>query len=239
MKITFEQYLHERIHMYDNSEAQVFEEQYIDCDTGQVFDKYRTDYEKVDYLISRLDEKYRDSFKGEYILHKVHDKNKWTVYKIDELLPFDLHNGQIQVQHIGANFKENNYKRLFIRKGTYKSVTKDEIIDMYGWHDPKNKRYETKYLYIVKNELGRVKIGQATNVEQRVSAMAMSSGVELELIKKIENSAKYEKVLHKHFSNVKYVGEWYNLSEDDIAWLKNLNAISIEIEMDYIKNKLL
>jgi hypothetical protein len=234
MELKLEEYINERIKIFDSEDACSSKEQYIDAETGKIIDHYITDYSKVEDLINGLDKKYCDAYNDEYLLYKTHEKSKWSVYKIDSIELQDFHMGKILVQQVGKNFRKNKYKYLYFRRGIIKSTTKDEIMNMFEWHETNNYEYDDKYLYIFKNELGRIKIGQAINVKNRATSIEMSSGVKITILNMIKNSAKYEKKLHKYFDKYKHMGEWFKLEKKYIKWLCSLNEINIEIEINYL-----
>ena len=78
------------------------------------------------------------------------------------------------------------------------------------------------YLYIFKNEIGKVKIGRSTNVEKRRKNIQSQSGMKVECIYMLENGSKYERKLHKYFEKYQTIGEWFNLPQEEIKWLSNL-----------------
>lgn len=235
MDITFEEYLKERIRIWD--ETKVFAETYIDEYSGELVDYYKNDYDKAEKIINDLDEKYLGVFDNTFILHKTNELNKWTPYVISKIALVDAHNGCVIAKHLGKNFRENNHRRLFLRKGIFKSVSESEMNEMFGWYKKNDKKYETRFLYIFKNEIGRIKIGQATNVEQRIGAIIKQSGIDIIVLNKIPNSAKYEKILHKLFSDNRHSGEWFTLNGSQVNWLCSLNEINIEFEVNYVLNK--
>ncbi|QGM30151.1 hypothetical protein GI482_07075 [Bacillus sp. N3536] len=82
------------------------------------------------------------------------------------------------------------------------------------------------YIYFVKeSQTGLIKIGKATNVEKRFFSLKVGIPFEIELIHKIQSNNYHlsEQLFHKHFYTKKVTGEWYNLSDKDIEWIKTLN----------------
>lgn len=68
-------------------------------------------------------------------------------------------------------------------------------------------------LYFLQNDCGLIKIGKSNNVERRIRELELFTGSKIRLIKKIEKSSYYEKLLHKIFKNdniiYKSQTEWF------------------------------
>lgn len=81
------------------------------------------------------------------------------------------------------------------------------------------------YVYLIKSN-NYFKIGKTKNIKQRISSLQTSSATHIELIHTIKTSNyhKIEKELHKKFENQHIKGEWFNLSEEDIEYIKNYNG---------------
>jgi hypothetical protein len=230
--ITFEDYIKERMSIFDK--AQVFQESLIDEDTGEKVDFYKTDYKKADAILEKLDLKYKYSFVDKYILYRRSELDKWIPYVIRKLSSRDSHNMQLTCQHIGRNMTLNSHKILFIRRGFFKQTSEEEIKELFGWHTTNINDKSERYLYIFKNELGRIKIGQAKSVDQRNFNIKIQAGIEISILNTIEGASRYEYPLHKIFKGQKYAGEWFVLDDSQIQWLCSLNKINIEYEVEYL-----
>ena len=55
----------------------------------------------------------------------------------------------------------------------------------------------------------------------------MQSGISIICINKIKCAAGYKKELHEKFKTKRHIGEWFNLNEDDIEYLINLNYTNL------------
>ena len=64
---------------------------------------------------------------------------------------------------------------------------------------------------------GRVKIGYASNVEQRLSTLRTASPLELRVVKVWQASAALEKRLHEALAEHRVRGEWFACSVTDEA----------------------
>lgn len=109
-------------------------------------------------------------------------------------------------------------------------ISRDVLINELKWREPNTYVYTDKYLYILKNEIGRIKIGQAIDVDKRLYALKQAAGMETEVLRKIENAAYLECRLHRHFNHCRYIGEWFNMTNDEIEWVMTIDIV------DYFKN---
>lgn len=78
-------------------------------------------------------------------------------------------------------------------------------------------------LYLIGAPNGLVKIGITTDIYRRLRVLDLSSPVELNLILSFESSQAevIEAELHKYFAVKRVKGEWFNLSDSDLEWVKN------------------
>lgn len=93
--------------------------------------------------------------------------------------------------------------------------------------DEKNKGY----LYIIRNtNSGRCKIGFSNNPEKRLKSLQTGSDALLEIAYKspeICAPQEIEGVLHKEFADKRVIGEWFDLTVEDI--LPKLKAVPLTI----------
>jgi hypothetical protein len=87
--------------------------------------------------------------------------------------------------------------------------------------------YSHKYLYLIRAENGRTKIGISCNPKRRLTEIRQS-GFYAEILctfmpePTIDLSAKYlEKILHEYFEHKKVFNEWFDLSKSDILCILN------------------
>lgn len=78
-------------------------------------------------------------------------------------------------------------------------------------------------LYIIKNEVGRYKIGKSKDVNNRIKIIESHGGIKAELIKRIENADFLEFKIHELFKDKRYHGEWFNLNKEDLNFLLTEN----------------
>ena len=100
----------------------------------------------------------------------------------------------------------------------------------------KDKMYENasapslknKYLYVLEFTNGTVKIGITKEKERRMKAISSASGMDLVrsfFTEKIDNVQNLETELHRHFSDARLNGEFFDISfEEAVEEVKNRTA---------------
>lgn len=86
-------------------------------------------------------------------------------------------------------------------------------------------KWDGQFVYLLKNEIGRVKIGVSEDPIRRCQNITTSSGLHTELISywNVDKIAtEVEKLLLNHFSNFKTYGEWFNTTEIDIESIEKV-----------------
>lgn len=76
------------------------------------------------------------------------------------------------------------------------------------------------WVYAIRNELGRVKIGMSDNPSQRLKSFISQSGVEMTLLQTWfigEHKSCFEELLHALFNPYHYSGEWFAFDDNDKA----------------------
>ncbi len=92
-----------------------------------------------------------------------------------------------------------------------------------GAHSSKDVDRKTGYVYIWGGE-GIYKIGKAKNVRQRLASITRPPFVcELVHVIATDNATKLESLLHCQFAAQRKQGEWFALSDGDIASIKEMN----------------
>jgi hypothetical protein len=77
----------------------------------------------------------------------------------------------------------------------------------------------TTYVYIIKNDKNKYKIGRSKNPSKRLKQLQTGNNSKLYLIATALGDIHLEKRLHKMFFYSREVGEWFNLSEDTLKAL--------------------
>ena len=72
----------------------------------------------------------------------------------------------------------------------------------------------------------KIKIGATTNIKTRLKSLRAASPSKLELLNTLKSKDIYklELELHKKFQKKRLNGEWFNLNENDISWIKKLDV---------------
>jgi len=92
------------------------------------------------------------------------------------------------------------------------------------YHSPNQSYCPAGFVYIIQS--GRdsyYKVGfSAANPQRRLASMQVSTPEELTLVYYIESdrAATIEKLIHSMLRNNHIRGEWFNLDDRDLAWLK-------------------
>ena len=89
----------------------------------------------------------------------------------------------------------------------------------------------SQQVYIIKNiDIPRIKIGISQNISERIKTLQNAGGCRMELIWSsclIYNANYIEKLLHDRFKKYRYLGEWFNINQDEVV----LEAISLIAEI--------
>lgn len=83
---------------------------------------------------------------------------------------------------------------------------------------------EKGYIYFIQEDYaGRVKIGKTVNLDQRIENFGVKLPFNIELIHSVQSNNHHytEKLFHVHFNDKRANGEWFDLNDDDIAWIKS------------------
>lgn len=78
------------------------------------------------------------------------------------------------------------------------------------------------YVYLAKSDTGHYKIGRSKNPWGRIKHFDTIMPVKVEIIHLIwcDNMIDCEKRLHAIFRGNRGNGEWFNLSDEDVDWIK-------------------
>jgi hypothetical protein len=194
-------------------------EDFIDEETSEIvsigIEKYGLDDDKLDLLIKPIDIEFRNFIVGKYLMYQSENKMRTIFYQVEDM--------SAKSNVFGVDFKINKLNRNFNKKYAsvkcldrfYSIVDKNYIIKETGWREKSGSQYCNKNLYIFKNEIGRVKIGISENIEERRKSIQAVSGMNIEVLRIINFNANLERQLHKHFANKRYIGEWFDLEEND------------------------
>jgi len=130
--------------------------------------------------------------------------------------------------------KKEMKKLISYLEFSVENLDEDEIIEneitslknqIKEYEELKKKPKEIKIgeVYLIRGENGRHKIGYSKDAENRAKTLSLSSCEKHELVHKFKckNPNKRESELHKHFSDKRCHSEWFDLSEDDVEYIKS------------------
>jgi len=105
----------------------------------------------------------------------------------------------------------------------YKIVDESEYQKMMKRKKERERYLRSGCVYFIKDPVTRlIKIGKTSDLNGRLRTLKQKCGGDLELIHSIESedSCALEKQMHNHFDNKKVIGEWFDLSDDDLVGIK-------------------
>jgi hypothetical protein len=84
------------------------------------------------------------------------------------------------------------------------------------------------FVYLVRAESGHYKIGRTRDPQNRIKTFSVQLPfrVEFEHVIKSDDMCALEEQLHERYANKRLDGEWFNLSADDVDYIKSLGGES-------------
>jgi hypothetical protein len=210
-----------------NSNKENFDE-YLDEDTGKKIMHGTGNLlkEKAEPKINIVLEKIRKASLDKFV--NIKNRNKKAInYKVIEVKP-EYYPGGCSIlfycKKVNKNMTIDSVLRKFLLYYIpHEFITEKELLRNLKKKWTSDFSIVDKKLYILKNEVGRIKIGQAINVDNRLKTILAQSGISVEVLRVVENGAIYERHLLKLFKDKNYHCEWFNLNEDDVNFLLNTN----------------
>jgi hypothetical protein len=91
------------------------------------------------------------------------------------------------------------------------------------------------WVYILRAETGVCKIGKTTNPKERARFFEIKLPFAVEVLHLIRcgNMHAAERMLHAYFAGKRVNGEWFNLTDDDLAFLTGIASIGIGVDPDH------
>lgn len=79
-------------------------------------------------------------------------------------------------------------------------------------------------IYLLRNEMGRYKIGISVDVERRVKGLMFGGGIQIELLKTWKSSyaSTFEECFHARYVDYHHLGEWFNIPFNPITDMDEL-----------------
>lgn len=92
--------------------------------------------------------------------------------------------------------------------------------------EERRKRKAPGFVYLIRSEVGYYKIGRTVNPDDRIRTFSvrLPFRVEYEHLIKCEDQRALEKQLHTKFADKRIDGEWFELTPDDVAYIKSLGG---------------
>jgi hypothetical protein len=83
------------------------------------------------------------------------------------------------------------------------------------------------YVYLIQSTSGYFKIGKAKDVQNRLKTFEVKLPFEVDLLHSIEcdNYNQAESQLHERFKTKRVKGEWFNLTPDDVNYIKSIERM--------------
>ena len=80
------------------------------------------------------------------------------------------------------------------------------------------------FIYLARSADGKYKIGHSRDVRKRMQSLQTGVHKKLQLVAKVKtsNCSALERICHRRFAAKRLRGEWFNLTENDIQWVKGL-----------------
>ena len=141
------------------------------------------------------------------------EKSCWGCFKGDEKW--------VQYEYFYKGYLMEIYYRAFEIAHGEEVVCLDEYGEVFSYGEQKDHDYTRKTgfssVYVIGQKAGPYKIGIATDLKGRLSALQTGSHMNIQLLyssKKVpyDEAAKAEKMLHTQYKNVRIRGEWFNVS---------------------------
>lgn len=160
-------------------------------------------------------------------------------------------NAKISWQEAEISLKPNPGGRQFWRKpyfGFAKDVVSRYMLDdLFAEHFPEygsmefgraipsdGSRYSNEptvgYVYVIRSEYG-FKIGKTVNIKQRTRLfeVKLPFPITVEHYARFEDYSEAERFFHQRFYSQRLEGEWFDLSDDDLAYIKDQGeSVSVE-----------
>jgi len=132
----------------------------------------------------------------------------------------------------GASSAETYYTALYHWNRLHDSIAEGfDILDInkhtFTETPYKGIRFKKGFIYILRADNGVYKIGQTTQLDDRIKQLGIQLPYELELVHAVgtDHVLSAEQLLHKRYASKRQKGEWFALSDEDIEEIKGLNYL--------------
>lgn len=132
------------------------------------------------------------------------------------------------IQKIAAGHFTPTTTYLFLIENqwyTFGDLIKQEVIDrlhLTNAQTPKKRESEKGYIYLIRASTGHYKIGRTKDITARFSFFVVKLPFEIELIHHFEtpDMRTAEAALHEQYKAKRVNGEWFNLTDEDVAQIR-------------------
>ena len=125
------------------------------------------------------------------------------------------------IQDKMQNFVYKEKDKRLVEKCLNETKRCIEIVEKHKKYSQRNQDFDTKDVYLMKNDKGHTKIGISNNPNIREKTLQSENPTINCLFVCYGGGLALEKSLHKHFlMQGKHLrGEWFNLDDNDYEWL--------------------
>lgn len=95
----------------------------------------------------------------------------------------------------------------------------------YGSSHEKRKRSDDGYVYLIQSEMGQYKIGKSRQLDKRIKLFSVKLPFKTEMIHYFytKTMTQDETFLHDRFSEKRTNGEWFDLTTEDVEYIKSFD----------------
>jgi hypothetical protein len=151
-------------------------------------------------------------------------------------LRYDHHDKTIYALYSDLSMpSQMDFEQLVQLWRRFYTITPDDFVEnwnkaslRHNFKTKSDKPAKPGYVYLAKSETGHHKIGISIKPKARIKMFDTKMPVAVELIHTIlaDDPRLAENILHTHFSGKRHNGEWFNLDEHDVEYIKNCTAFS-------------
>lgn len=121
---------------------------------------------------------------------------------------------------IFSNSIINKYVEIYGKQGAVNMFMEYLNLDNLVKYSTKEQRNENQHTYLAKDvESGLYKIGKSKDVFERIKNLSVGNP---NIIFVVQCNRDVENELHQKFEMKRYKGEWFNLSDKDVADIRRI-----------------
>lgn len=81
--------------------------------------------------------------------------------------------------------------------------------------------------FIQAHDGGPIKIGWAKNIDKRIAEIQRMSPSQLRVLNTFDSSEEDERILHKYFKRIRLYGEWFEPTDELLAFVQNPHKVEL------------